>query len=104
MRYTFECPESGERFDLEMPMAEAVPSGETYLHEGRELVRIPDAGQRAIVSKGVGHISRALPRWTKGADGYTDVGEPIVDGQSTIDRIMKQNPDLHYGEDALAHD
>ena len=104
MRYTFQDAETGEEVVLDMPMADAVPSGETVTIEGRELVRIPDAGQRAVVSRGVAHVSRALPRWTTGADGYTDKGEPIIEGQATIDRIMKKNPKLHYGEDALAHD
>ncbi len=104
MIYTFQDPDSGELVDVEMPMAEAVPFGETATIAGRELVRVPDAGQRAIVSAGVAHVSRALPRWTEGADSYTAKGEPVVESQSTIDRIMKKNPDLHYGEDALAHD
>lgn len=62
-------------------------------------------GPKGLISyKGVGHVSRALPKWTEGADGYTKTGEPIVENQATIDRIMKKNPSLNYGEDALAHE
>lgn len=104
MIYTFQDPKSGEHVDVEMPMSEAVPFGEEVVVAGRTLVRVPDAGQRAIVSPGVAHVSRALPRWTEGADSYTAKGEPVVGSQATIDRIMKKNPKLHYGEDALAHE
>ncbi len=99
--YTFQDTETGEEVILFMGMADAVPIGDTYENEGRKLLRMADMGGRPVVSKGVGHVSRALPRWTEGADSYTDVGEPVITGQADIDRIIKKNPALRYGDDAI---
>jgi hypothetical protein len=65
--------------------------------------------QRPIVSKGVAHVSRILPKHTledgspaiKGADGYTKAGEPIIESQATIDRIQRLNPSFKYGQGVL---
>jgi len=58
------------------------------------------------VKRGVGHIARSLPNHkledgspaVKGADGYTPEGFPIVEGQATIDRIKRLNPEFDHGE------
>jgi len=99
--YTFQDATTGEEVLLFMGMADAVPIGETREIEGRTLLRMADMGGRPVVSKGVGHVSRALPRWTEGADSYTAAGEPIITGQADIDRIIKKNPGLNYGDDAI---
>ena len=104
MIYTFEYAKTGKRLEIEMPMADAVPFGKSMIYMGEKVVRIPDAGNSPIIRPSVGHVSRALPKWTEGADGYTKTGEPIVENQTTIDRIKSKNPSLNYGDDALAYD
>lgn len=64
--------------------------------------------QSPIISKGVGHVSRVLPAHkledgspaTKGADGYTEEGYPIIESQATIDRIEKLNPTYAHSKGA----
>jgi hypothetical protein len=58
-----------------------------------------DVPQVAQISKGVAHISRSLPKWTKGASNYTKKGEPIIEGLRDIASIERANPQLEYNRD-----
>jgi len=99
--YTFRDSATGGEVLVSMSMREAVSIGESITRGGRELVRLPDMPQKAIVSKGVGHVSNTLPPWTPGADSYDSTGRPIICGQADVDRIKRKNPGFDYGEDAI---
>ena len=107
MQYTFEDEATGEEVLLDMSMHDAVPIGSRFIKMGRKLVRKADMGAKPLVSGGVAHVSRILqagfdehgqPR-TPGAAGYTKKGEPIIESQADIDRIMRLNPGYKYDKD-----
>ena len=99
--YTFRDTATGKEVLLEMSMHDAVGIGEAIVRGGRELIRCVDMPQKAIVSRGVAHVSNTLPPWTPGADSYDSTGRPIICGQADVDRIKRKNPNYDYGEDAL---
>ena len=109
MEYSFEYVKSGARVGIEMSMHDAVPVGDTMIYMGEKVRRCADMGRRPQVAKSVAHISRVLPshiledgtRATKGADGYTAEGFPIIESQATIDRIERLNPTFTHGKDVL---